>query len=98
MQCQELLDVEESSFIQEALDWRSIFKFLVAHHVASNSCDVMNSREVSEILCRGGFNQALLRCLVGKVTKVFKEVYAGLCGEYQGGFSIFKKLIHLGYY
>lgn len=45
------------------------------------------------------FNQAPLKCLAGdEVTRVLKEIYAGVCGEHQVGFRIYKGCIHLGYY
>lgn len=40
-----------------------------------------------------------LGCLAGnKVTGVHKEVHPGVGGEQQGGFRVYKQLIHLGYY
>lgn len=40
-----------------------------------------------------------LRCLEGdEVTVVIKKVHAGVCCEIQGGFRLFKLLIHLGHY
>lgn len=99
--------MDESLFFQEAGDWRHLYLDFLQHCLLPpKRSDTMKIKTKSSrffleggLVFRRSFNQASSRCIVGdEITNALQKVYAGECGERQGGLRLSKQIMHLSYY